>query len=84
MTPDIYYPPELGHRADHQRKAGVHFAQEGDFRDNIHGHQWSNVGQTSSMAHRSRRKKKELGVSLHLANYYTWIADIGRLESMVH
>lgn len=87
----VYYPLELGNYAplrlaigaDYQRKASVLYAQEGGFRDNIHRRLWSNVGRTSSMAHRSRGKK-ELGVSLHMANYYSRVADIVRLESMVH
>ncbi|KAF9320432.1 hypothetical protein BG003_006225 [Podila horticola] len=78
-----YAPLRLAIGADYQRKASVLYAQEGGFRDNIHRRLWSNVGRTSSMAHRSRGKK-ELGVSLHMANYYSRVADIVRLESMVH
>ncbi|KAF9273920.1 hypothetical protein BGZ74_004558, partial [Mortierella antarctica] len=96
LTPDIFYPPALGDcfklskplrhaiRHDYQRKDGVLYAQEGDFRDQPHGHLWTNIGQADSLEDRSPGKKKEVGVNLHMADYYSRIADVVRLEKMVH
>lgn len=92
----VFYPPALGDnfkpskplrhaiKYDYQREAGVLYAQEGDFRDQPHGCRWTNIGRTGSLKTRSRPKEKELGVSLNLADYYSWIADVARLEGMVH
>ncbi|KAF9324681.1 hypothetical protein BG006_000318 [Podila minutissima] len=96
LTPDIFYPPVLDDnfkpskplrhaiRYDYKRKDGVLYAQEGDFTDQPRGHRWTNIGQTNSLKDRSSDKKKEVGVSLHMADYYSWTADVVRLEKMVH